>query len=95
MLDSLHFDWKVSIEDGWRIMFEALKNFREKKREVAISMLEEEKRVKIGKMDDESKGCSKGAEKQQTTTRPLDKLESINFMKNDPPGRRKKIIKPE
>nr|DAY28816.1 MAG TPA: hypothetical protein [Caudoviricetes sp.] len=46
-------------------------------------------------MDDESKGCSKGAEKQQTTTRPLDKLESINFMKNDPPGRRKKIIKPE
>lgn len=89
MLDSLHFDWKVSLEDGWRISFEALKNFREKNGRWPSQSSKNKNELKLAKWLMNQRAVAKGLKNSEQPQGRLEKLESINFMKNDPPGRKK------
>jgi transcriptional regulator with XRE-family HTH domain len=93
MLDSLHFDWRSTLEDGWREMFEALKNYRDKTERWPSLSSKNKNESKLARWLMNQRAVARGQKNSKLPQDRLEKLESINFMKNDPPGRKKIIEK--
>lgn len=79
MLDSIGFDWGVTLKDEWQKMYNELKSYREKTGRWPCPRSENKEEAKLGAWLYNQRSVAKGSKKSKMPSEHLEKLEAINF----------------
>lgn len=90
MLDSIGFDWGVTLKDEWQKMYNELKSYREKTGRWPCPRSENKEEAKLGVWLYNQRSVANGNRGRKMPQEHLEKLEAINFKERNHQRRNKR-----